>query len=138
MLAEDETLRRSRQADAMIRRALIHLLSQESQNPFKGHDLDVTCRSNAVVNPVINFVCELLPEETRQSSRTELIYEDLDELPSNDVARIYEWLVEKVDCFSSQAECFSGTNLNDAELKVQARLQSGCIILFILLPYILG
>jgi hypothetical protein len=48
-------------------------------------------------------VCELLPEgASRQSSRTELFFEDLEKLPGEEVARIQEWLMEKVDGFSSK------------------------------------
>jgi hypothetical protein len=60
------------------------------------------CSYQSVLYPVTAFVCELLPENMRESSRTELFYEDLEKLPPEDVAIICEWLTEKVDGFSSR------------------------------------
>lgn len=60
------------------------------------------CRYNAVLYPVTHFVCEMLPEQMRESTRTELFFDDLEKLPSMEVARICEWLTEKVDGFSSK------------------------------------
>ena len=62
----------------------------------------VLCRYNAVLYPVTHFVCEMLPEQMRESTRTELFFDDLEKLPSMEVARICEWLTEKVDGFSSK------------------------------------
>lgn len=64
--------------------------------------LFVLCRYNAVLYPVTHFVCEMLPEQMRESTRTELFFDDLEKLPSMEVARICEWLTEKVDGFSSK------------------------------------
>ena len=50
--------------------------------------------------PVTSFVCETLPEGSRESSRTELFFEDLEKLPPEEVARICEWLTEKVSVMS--------------------------------------
>ncbi len=44
----------------------------------------------------------MLPEGGRESSRTELFFEDLEKLPPEEVARICEWLTEKVDGFSAK------------------------------------
>ena len=44
----------------------------------------------------------MLPEQMRESTRTELFFDDLEKLPSMEVARICEWLTEKVDGFSSK------------------------------------
>ena len=52
--------------------------------------------------PVTHFVCEMLPEQMRESTRTELFFDDLEKLPSMEVSRICEWLTEKVDGFSSK------------------------------------
>lgn len=68
-------------------------------------DLKCSCgvyRYNAVLYPVTHFVCEMLPEQMRESTRTELFFDDLEKLPSMEVARICEWLTEKVDGFSSK------------------------------------
>ena len=60
------------------------------------------CRYHNVLFPVTNYVCELLPDTARDSSRVELYYEDLDKLQPEDVAHICEWLTEKVDSYSSR------------------------------------
>lgn len=52
--------------------------------------------------PVTSVVCEMLPEGSRDSSRAELFFEDLEKLVPEDVARICEWLTEKVDGFSAK------------------------------------
>lgn len=57
---------------------------------------------NAVLYPVTHFVCEMLPEQMRESTRTELFFDDLEKLPSMEVSRMCEWLTEKVDGFSSK------------------------------------
>ena len=44
----------------------------------------------------------MLPEQMRESTRTELFFDDLEKLPTMEVARICEWLTEKVDGFSSK------------------------------------
>lgn len=72
------------------------------------------CRYHAVLFPVTSFVCEVLPEGQRESSRTELFYEDLDRLSPDDVARISEWITEKVDGFSAKLK----PEAKDAELEV--------------------
>lgn len=60
------------------------------------------CRYHAVLFPVTGFVCEMLPEGSRDSGRAELFFEDLEKLVPEDVARICEWLTEKVDGFSAK------------------------------------
>jgi hypothetical protein len=68
---------------------------------------------------VTSFVCEVLPEGQRESSRTELFYEDLDRLSPDDVARISEWITEKVDGFSAKLK----PEAKDAELEVGLALR---------------
>lgn len=58
------------------------------------------CRQKTVKEPVASFVCEILPEQMRESTRTELMYEDLVRLPPTEVSRIAEWLMEKVDSYT--------------------------------------
>lgn len=65
--------------------------------------------------PVTSFVCEVLPEGQRESSRTELFYEDLDRLPPDEVARICEWITEKIDGFSAKLK----PEAKDAEAEVR-------------------
>ena len=60
------------------------------------------CRYHAVLYPITSFVCEMLPEKVRESTPRELFFEDLDRLAPEDVARICEWLTEKVDSFSAK------------------------------------
>ena len=43
------------------------------------------CRYHNVLFPVTNYVCELLPDTARDSSRLELYYEDLDKLQPEEV-----------------------------------------------------
>ena len=78
----------------------------------------VLCRYNAVLYPVTHFVCEMLPEQMRESTRTELFFDDLEKLPSMEVARICEWLTEKVDGFSSKTRA----EPKDAEEEVRGYL----------------
>ena len=68
----------------------------------RSHKAAPWCRYHAVLFPVTHFICEMLPEQMRESTRTELFFDDLEKLPSMEVARICEWLTEKVDGFSSK------------------------------------
>ena len=87
-------------------------------------DIGLVCRYNAVLYPVTHFVCEMLPEQMRESTRTELFFDDLEKLPSMEVARICEWLTEKVDGFSSKTRA----EPKDAEEEV-------CTCTLVSLPY---
>ena len=60
------------------------------------------CRYHSILFPVTAFVCEMLPEGSRESSRAELFFEDLEKMAPSDVARICEWLTERVDSFSAK------------------------------------
>ncbi|CAD7697548.1 unnamed protein product [Ostreobium quekettii] len=55
------------------------------------------CLYQTILTPVTDFVVGHLPLKNRKSSRTELFFEDLEKLPPEEVARLYEWLTEKVD-----------------------------------------
>ena len=57
---------------------------------------------NHCLFPITSFLCELLPEGKRKSTRTELYPEDLEKILPDDVHRIYEFLQEKVDALSSK------------------------------------
>ncbi|KAK9824008.1 hypothetical protein WJX72_006929 [[Myrmecia] bisecta] len=59
---------------------------------------------HAVLIPITSFVCEMLLETMRDSTRTELFFEDLEKLPPDEVARICEWLTEKVDSFANELQ----------------------------------
>lgn len=63
---------------------------------------NMCCRYQAVLYPITSLVCKMLPEEVRWSTYRELLCEDLDRLEPEDVARICEWLTEKVDRFSGK------------------------------------
>ena len=65
----------------------------------------------SVLLPVTEFVCELLPEGSRVTTGSELHFEDLDNLPSDDCVRISEWLTEKVDAYASKLRA------DEAEIK---------------------
>lgn len=55
-----------------------------------------------ILHPVTAFICEVLPEGSRRTTRAELAYEDLESLPPEDVARACDWVLEKVDSISGK------------------------------------
>ena len=55
-----------------------------------------TCRFNAVIAPVTSYICECLPEGTRETKMGELAYEDLEKLQPEEIMRVCEWLTDKV------------------------------------------
>lgn len=55
-----------------------------------------------MLDQVAHFVCDMLPEQMRESTHDGLSYSDLEKLPNNELARIYEWLTDKVHDFSSK------------------------------------
>lgn len=59
---------------------------------------------HAVLFPVTACVMEALPEASRETRANELYFEDLEKMAPEDVARIAEWLTEKVDAFSSKVK----------------------------------
>ena len=60
------------------------------------------CRVRTIQEPVTAFICEMLPEHMRETSRMELLYEDIEKLPVSEIARIAEWLTEKVDSLTTK------------------------------------
>lgn len=56
----------------------------------------------SLLKPITSFICELLPEEMRETNSQELYFEDLEKVPGEEVARICEWLTEKVDALSTK------------------------------------
>ncbi len=67
----------------------------------------------------------MLPEQMRESTRTELFFDDLEKLPSMEVSRICEWLTEKVDGFSSKTRA----EPKEAEEEVTCLLCLTCSLL---------
>ena len=61
-------------------------------------------RYHAVLFPITTYICEVLEENNRESNLMDLCYEDLEKLHPDEVARICEWLTEKVDGFSSKVK----------------------------------
>ena len=61
-------------------------------------------RFHAVLFPITTYICEILEEGSRETSMMDLCYEDLEKLHPDEVARICEWLTEKVDGFSSKVK----------------------------------
>ncbi len=47
------------------------------------------------MHPVCALICDILPEGQRETTPSEIHFEDLEKLPMDDVARISEWLTEK-------------------------------------------
>ena len=72
------------------------------QGSSPSHPSCTLCRYHSVLFPVTAFVCEMLLEGQRESSRAELFFEDLEKMAPTDVARISEWLTERVDSFSAK------------------------------------
>ena len=62
------------------------------------------CRYHAVLFPITTYICEILEENNRDTNLMDLSYEDLEKLHGDEVARICEWLTEKVDGFSSKVK----------------------------------
>lgn len=62
------------------------------------------CRYHAVLFPITAYICNTLPESSRASTSTELFFEDFDKLPPEEVAKICEWLTDKVDGFSAKTK----------------------------------
>lgn len=79
-----ETVVRDGNIDLVI--AILEALQQEHH-----------CLYQTILTPVTDFVCSQLPTKSRKSSRSELFFEDLEKLPPDEIARLYEWLTEKVD-----------------------------------------
>eukprot|EP01025_Chloroclados_australasicus_P029639 TRINITY_DN2962_c0_g1_i4.p1 TRINITY_DN2962_c0_g1~~TRINITY_DN2962_c0_g1_i4.p1 ORF type:complete len:1444 (-),score=216.55 TRINITY_DN2962_c0_g1_i4:2834-7165(-) len=50
-----------------------------------------------VLIPLLDYIMDAVPENRRQSTRHELVYEDLEQLSSEEVNSISEWVLEKVD-----------------------------------------
>lgn len=63
-----------------------------------------SCRYHAVLFPITTYICEILEEGSRETTLMDLCYEDLEKLHPDEVARICEWLTEKVDGFSSKVK----------------------------------
>lgn len=55
-----------------------------------------------VLHPVCAYVCEALLNDARKSTLTELHYEDLEHVMPDDIARLFDFIVEKVDAFTSR------------------------------------
>jgi len=60
------------------------------------------CLYQTILTPVAEFICALIPAKNRKSTKTELFFEDLEKITPEDVARLYEWLTEKVDSLCSR------------------------------------
>lgn len=54
------------------------------------------CRYNAVIQPVTQYIMEVLPDGARDTKPGELAYEDLEKMAPEDIMRICEWLTDKV------------------------------------------
>eukprot|EP00884_Botryococcus_braunii_P009363 jgi/Botrbrau1/18428/Bobra.0072s0020.2 len=56
----------------------------------------------SVLLPVTSFICEILKHPGRESSRTDVHYDDFEKLPQDEVSRICEWMTEKIDGFATK------------------------------------
>lgn len=86
------------------RMLLLHLLlvlqehticSRHASLPWQGALLypfcALCCRARTVREPLAAFMCEMLPEHMRKTSRMELMYEDFEDLPEFMLKHIAEW-----------------------------------------------
>ena len=80
--------------------------------------VELICRWNAVWDPVARFVVDKLPE---QMCKEELDIHGLQKLPALEIAQICNWLIEKIEAFSSLTKA---PNL-DAEQQVCTYSQLG-------------
>lgn len=71
----------------------------------------------AVVNPVTNYICEMLPDGVRETKPGELAYEDLEKLQPEDILRLSEWLIDKVP-FPAQVDVFCSADTNLSSLHI--------------------
>ena len=60
------------------------------------------CLYHTILTPVAEFICALVPAKNRKSTKTELFFEDFEKITPEDVAKLYEWLTEKVDALCSK------------------------------------
>ncbi|KAG1660965.1 hypothetical protein FOA52_005590 [Chlamydomonas sp. UWO 241] len=60
------------------------------------------CIYQAVLQPIAGYVMEVLPEGARETTKSELAFEDLEKLQLDDAANIVEWLTEKIDALSTK------------------------------------
>ncbi|WIA33521.1 hypothetical protein OEZ86_006646 [Tetradesmus obliquus] len=86
------------QASSLLRDANVEMISTMLEALEKEHEH----LYQSLLRPITSFVCEMLPEDMRETSPAELHYEDLEKLPPDDVTRVAEWLTEKVDALSSR------------------------------------
>ncbi len=49
-----------------------------------------------MIQPVTQYIMEVLPEGARDTKPSELAYEDLEKMPPEDIMRTCEWLTDKV------------------------------------------
>ena len=57
----------------------------------------LSCRRRTIHEPVAAFLSEMFPEHMRETSRNELLCEDIQNLPASRIARKTLWLRSKVD-----------------------------------------
>jgi hypothetical protein len=86
----------AREANIELVNVLIEALEKEHE-----------CLYQSIVQPVIAYVNEVLPEPSRASAEAaakppELAFEDLEKLTPDDAAHVVEWLTEKVDALSTK------------------------------------
>ena len=60
------------------------------------------CLYHTILTPVAEFICALVPAKKRKSTKTELFFEDFEKITPEDVAKLYEWLTEKVDALCAK------------------------------------
>lgn len=81
-----------------VRDTNVELLAAMLEQLSGEHD----CLYHSLLLPITAYVMEILPEHQRETTRLELSFDDMENLLPDDVARIVEWLTEKVDALSTK------------------------------------
>ena len=93
--AADGGVQAARDANIELINVLLEALEKEHE-----------CLYQSIVQPVIAYVNEVLPEPGRTTADAakspELAFEDLEKLMPDDAAHVVEWLTEKVDALSTK------------------------------------
>ena len=87
-------------------------------------------RSYAAVHPVAAMICDILPENERETTPSEVHFEDLEKIQVDDVARISEWLTEKARLFLCGQACACAAVCSRRLRKAKATLVLECLCCF--------
>eukprot|EP00775_Hariotina_reticulata_P013475 gene13475-13601_t len=86
------------QASSLARDGNIDMITQMLEALEKEHVL----LYQSLLQPITQYICDVLPDEMRETNGDAIHFEDLEKLPVDQVAHIAEWLTEKVDALSTR------------------------------------